>query len=72
MLSIVEIERGTGAQNFLQSIINGDITFGSFMVQYKYEGEDVSAYAIEDYPGIDKNRRPTLVFEYYDVPEPRL
>jgi hypothetical protein len=38
MLSIVEIERGTGAQNFLQSIINGDIQFGSFMAQYKYEG----------------------------------
>lgn len=71
-LSIVNGYRGTGSQNFLQSILNGEITYGSFMVQYKYEGEDVSVYAIKDGPDIDKSMKPALIVEYYDIPEPRL
>ena len=71
-LSIVNAYRGTGSQNFLQSIVNGEITYGSFMVQYKYEGEDVSVYAIKDGSGLDKNMKPALIVEYYDIPEPRL
>ena len=72
ILSIVNSERGTGSQNFLQNIVNGDVQYGSFMVQYKYEGEDVSVYTIIDGPGIEKHLKPALIVEYYDIPEPRL
>lgn len=71
-LNFMTLSRGTGAQYFLQGIVNGEIKYGSFMVQFRYEGEDVCVYAIEN-PGVkDINHQPTLVVEYYDIPQPRL
>ncbi|MCK4754697.1 MAG: hypothetical protein KAS58_05645 [Calditrichia bacterium] len=72
VLDIPQAERGGVSQNFLQDIINGDISFGSFMVQYKNEWDGVSVYAVKDTKSSDINLRPKIIIEYYDIPNPRL
>ncbi len=72
VLEIETREQGTGSQNFMQGILNGDIDYGSFLLHYKYEGEDISVYSIKDNktPLIDD--WPILILEYYDIPQPRM
>jgi hypothetical protein len=72
ILDIPLTDRGKSSQNFLQDIINGDIAFGSFMVQYRNERQGVSVYAVKSADESDINQRPKLIFEYYDIPNPRL
>jgi len=71
-LGISPGDRGWISQNFLQDIINGDITYGSFMIHYRNEWDGVSIYALEDSDNPDINLRPRIIIEYYDVPNPRL
>jgi hypothetical protein len=72
MLDVRPIERGNVSQNFFQDIVNGEIPFGSFLVHYKAEGNDISVYAVRDCDDADQSKRPKLVIEYYIVPDPRL
>ena len=72
VLEIETREQGTSSQNFLQSIVNGDIEYGSFLLHYKYEGEDISVYSIKDNKSPVIDDRPALIVEYYDIPEPRM
>lgn len=72
ILDIPQTERGRSSQNFLQDIINGDILFESFMVQYKIEWDGVSVYAVKGTKSSDINLRPKIIIEYYDIPNPRL
>jgi len=72
ILDISLIERGKNSQYFLQDIINGDIAFGSFMVQYRNEWQGISVYAVKGVDASDINQRPKLIYEYYDIPNPRL
>ncbi len=69
---IQTLEQGTSAQNFLQSILSGDIEYGSFLLHYKYEGEDISVYSIYDNKSPVIENRPILIVEYYDVPPTRM
>ena len=71
-LELIPTTRGESAQNFFQDIINGDIQFGSFLVHYKLEGEDISVYTIKNHLDPDPAERPQLIIEYYLVPEARL
>jgi hypothetical protein len=72
MLGIEPFAQGNGSQNFFQSIINGDIEYGSFLLHYKYEGEEVSVYTIHDNMNPNIEDRPMFIFEYFDVPETRM
>jgi len=72
VLDISRLERGRNSQNFLQDIINGEIAYGSFMVQYRNELQGISVYAVKGADASDINQRPKLIFEYYDIPNPRL
>jgi hypothetical protein len=72
ILDILSTERGKNAQYFLQDIINGDIAYGSFMVEYRNEWQGVSVYAIKGADAPDINQRPKIIVEYYDIPDPRL
>lgn len=72
VLDISVTERGKNSQYFLQDIINGDIAYGSFMVQYRNEWQGISVYTVKDVNASDINQRPKLIFEYYDIPNPRL
>jgi hypothetical protein len=72
VLDISPAERGENSQHFLQDIINGDIPFGSFMVHYRNEWQGISVYAVKGADASDINQRPKLIFEYYDIPNPRL
>jgi len=72
VLDISLTERGKNSQYFLQDIINGEIAYGSFMVQYRNEWQGISVYALKGTDASDINQRPKLIFEYYDIPNPRL
>lgn len=72
LLDIPTGDRGRASQNYLQGIVNEDIPFGSFMVQYRNEWDGISVYAIQDSKTADKSRRPRLIVEYFDIPNPRL
>jgi hypothetical protein len=72
VLDLISTDRGLASQNFLQSIINGDVPLGSFMVQYRNEWDGISLYTVKDSESSVKNRRPRIIVEYYDVPNPRL
>jgi len=72
VLKIDPRERGNAAQNFFQAIINGNINFGSFLVHYKIESDDISVYAVKNSTDPDPENRPMLIFEYYIIPDPRL
>lgn len=71
-LDIRSLERGYASQNFLQDILNGDIIYGSFMAQYKMEGNDISVYTVRDNADPDMISRPKLIVEYYVIPNTRL
>jgi hypothetical protein len=72
VLDISAANRGPNSQNFLQSIVNDDVPFGSFMVHYRNEWDGVSVYAIKDSNSEDIYMRPKLIVEYYNIPSPRL
>ena len=72
VLDIAPVDRGRFSQNFLQAIVNGDIPLGSFMVQYRNEWDGISVYAVRDSKSENINRRPKLIVEYYNIPNPRL
>jgi hypothetical protein len=72
LLDITPGDRGFSSQNFLQSIINDDVPLGSFMVQYRNEWDGISVYAVRDSEYDEISRRPKIVVEYYNVPNPRL
>jgi len=72
VLDILLTERGKNAQYFLQDIINGDIKYGSFMVQYTNEWQGVSVYTVKGANTTEIKQRPKLIFEYYDIPDSRL
>jgi hypothetical protein len=65
-------DRGPTSQRFLQSIINGDVQMGSFMVQYRNEWDGISVYAVKDSKNEDLSKRPKIIVEYYNIPNPRL
>ena len=72
VLDIPLSERGNNAQNFLQDIVNGEVNFGSFMVEYRNEWQGVSVYTVKGVDASIRNDRPKLILEYYNVPNPRL
>jgi len=72
VLGIQSLAQGNGSQHFFQSIINGDIEYGSFLLHYKYEGEDVSVYTIHDNKSPNIEDRPIFIYEYFDIPETRM
>jgi hypothetical protein len=72
VLDISPVNRGPTSQSFLQSIINGDVQMGSFMVQYRNEWDGISVYAVKDAKSEDLNKRPKIIIEYYNIPNPRL
>ena len=72
ILDVAPANRGSNSQNFMQSLVNGDILLGSFMVQYRNEWDGVSVYAIRDSDTDDISMRPKIIVEYYDIPTPRL
>ena len=72
VLKIDPFERGNAAQTFFQAIINGNIKFGSFLVHYKVESNDISVYTIKNSADPEQGDRPMLIFEYYVIPNPRL
>ena len=71
-LSIDPLDRGPGSQRFIQEILNGETPYGSFLLHYKNEGEDISIYKMIDEKTSDPDERPRLIIEYYLVPEARL
>ena len=72
ILSVSSFDRGPASQSFFQDIVNGDIPYGSFLLHYRYEGDDISIYSIKDRSSPEIDDRPKLIFEYYLVPEARL
>jgi hypothetical protein len=72
VLGISPFDRGPASQGFFQDIINGDIPYGSFLIHYRYEGDDIAIYSIKDRSSPEIDDRPMLIFEYYLVPEARL
>jgi hypothetical protein len=72
ILDISPGDRGNISQNFLQSIVNDWISFGSFMVQYRNEWDGISVYALKDSESADQIQRPKIIVEYYNIPSPRL
>jgi hypothetical protein len=72
VLDIATVDRGTISQNFLQSIVNDWITFGSFMIQYRNEWDGISVYALHDSESENMSQRPKIIVEYYSIPNPRL
>jgi hypothetical protein len=72
ILDISPGDRGKISQNFLQSIVNDWVSFGSFMVQYRNEWDGISIYAVKDSESTDKSQRPKIIVEYYNIPSPRL
>ena len=71
-LSLDDNLRANAGQYFVQDFINEFVKHGSFFLQYKNEGTDISVYAIKgvDYP--DKAMRPRLIIEYFLNPAGRL
>jgi hypothetical protein len=72
ILSINPFDRGLASQSFFQDIINGNISYGSFLLHYRYEGDDIAIYSIKDSSSPNIDDRPKLILEYYLVPEARL
>ncbi len=72
ILSINPFDRGLASQSFFQDIINGNISYGSFLLHYRYEGDDIAIYSIKDSSSPNIDDRPMLILEYYLVPEARL
>jgi hypothetical protein len=72
VLSVSPLDRGPASQSFLQDIVNGDIPYGSFLLHYRYEGDDISIYSIKDRSSPKIDDRPKMILEYYLVPEARL
>ena len=71
-LRIDPLDRGPASQRFLQDILNGETPYGSFLIHYKNEGEDISIYKMMDQKASDPDDRPRLIIEYYLVPDARL
>lgn len=71
-LGLSSVEQGETAQYFLQSIINKEVNYQSFMVQYYDEGSGISAFAIKGVSDIVLGNRPKLIVEYFVIPSPRI
>jgi hypothetical protein len=72
ILDVSQGDRGNVSQNYLQSIVNEWITYGSFMIQYRNEWDGISVYALKDSESEKQSQRPKLIVEYYNIPNPRL
>jgi hypothetical protein len=72
VLHISPGDRGPVSQYFLQSIVNDDVQLGSFMIHYRNEWDGISVYAVRDSENEDLSKRPKIIIEYYNVPNPRL
>jgi len=65
--------QGETGQYFIQSIINKEIDYGSFLLHYVGEGNTISQYAIKGASdNIKESNRPKMIIEYYKIPESRI
>ncbi|MCK5032560.1 MAG: hypothetical protein KAS18_02975, partial [Calditrichia bacterium] len=65
--------QGETGQEFIQSIINEKIEYGSFLLHYVGEGNTISQYAIKganEY--IKESNRPKMIIEYFKIPNSRI
>jgi hypothetical protein len=72
-LQIGSTFRGETGKYFLQSLINEDIEYGSFLLHYVGEGFTISQFAIKGANGnIKESNRPKMIIEYFKIPESRI
>jgi hypothetical protein len=71
-LSLAENRRGGAGSQFIQSIVNGEVAYGSFYLEHYAETLGISLYAIESVENPDPGLRPFMVIEYYLPPDPRI
>jgi hypothetical protein len=72
-LEISNSLQGYAGQYFTQSILNKDIEYGSFLLNYVGEGITVSKFAIKGANEfIKKNNRPKMIIEYFKIPQSRI
>ena len=64
--------RANVAQNFVQSIINKEIQYGSFFLQYTDETNEISVYALRGKDDSIVSFRPKMILEYYLLPNSRI
>ena len=69
IMSLDPTVQADAGQYFIQSLINKNINYGSFYLQYVSEYYDISVMALE---GVNSSNPPYLIVEYYDTPKPRL
>jgi hypothetical protein len=71
-LSLAENRRGGAGSQFIQSIINGQVAYGSFYIEHYAKTQGISLYAMESVANPELSLRPFLVIEYYLPPNPRI
>ena len=74
--NLVEVNQtlqGYAGQFFTQSILKGDIGYGSFLIHHVGEGTTVSKYAIKGAnDNIIEANRPKMIIEYFKIPKSRI
>jgi hypothetical protein len=71
-LNVPSADRGKTGKYFLQSLINEQIAYGSFLIHYVGEGITISQYAIKGVDNIVEKNRPKLIIEYFTIPDTRI
>jgi hypothetical protein len=71
-MRVINSTRSIVAQNFIQSIVNQDISHGSFYLEYTNQASEISVYALRDSEDPFVSSQPKLVVEYYLPPGSRL
>jgi len=64
--------RGIAGQYYIQSIINGTVDYGSFMLQFVGEGNAISQYALKGTGSLKVADKPKMIIKYYKIPKSRL
>lgn len=74
--NLVEVNQslqGYAGQYFIQSILRGDIGYGSFLIHHVGEGTTVSKFAIKGAnSNIIEENRPKMIIEYFKIPKSRI
>ena len=72
-LQISSSLQGETGRFFIQSIINKDIKYGSFLLHYVGEGNTISQYALKGANEfIKESNRPKMIIEYFKIPQSRI
>lgn len=65
--------QGQAGQYFIQSIVNEEIQYGSFLIHYVGEGNTISQFAIKGAnQNIIESNRPKMIVEYFKIPDSRI